>query len=118
MNSLSWFLYAADVAGTLKILLFIAVGIAAIGTFVLAAMVADGMNGQWVLGFMYKAAAMVAILLIVCIVVPSQKTLYAIAASEFGEKIVRSETVQGLSSDAEKALRQWIKRQIDPEKAN
>ena len=46
------------------------------------------------------------------IVTPEKKTLYAIAASEYGEQIIKSE----IGNDATKALQQWIKRQIEPEK--
>jgi hypothetical protein len=42
--------------------------------------------------------------------------MYAIAASQVGESIVKSEQTQEMASDATKALQQWIKKQIDPEK--
>ena len=47
---------------------------------------------------------------------PSRETMYAIAASEVGERVVQSEAVRGLASDATTALQHWIKRQIEPQK--
>ena len=47
----------------------------------------------------------------VAIFIPSKSTMYAIAASQVGEQIVRSE----VAADATKALHSWIKKQIEPE---
>ncbi len=46
---------------------------------------------------------------------PSANTVYAIAASEAGERVVASESVRGLTGDATKALQAWLKKQIEPE---
>jgi hypothetical protein len=56
------------------------------------------------------------VVLILAIIVPSKNTVYAIAASEMGERVFKSEQVQGVASDATKALQIWIRKQIDTEK--
>lgn len=45
---------------------------------------------------------------------PPKETFYAIAASEVGEQVIKSESVRGIADDGTKALQQWIKRQIEP----
>ena len=43
---------------------------------------------------------------------PDRNTMYAIAASQVGEKIATSEIAKGVADDAPKALQLWIKKQI------
>jgi hypothetical protein len=52
---------------------------------------------------------------IIACFMPSKGTMYAIAASQVGEQVVQSETVRGIASDAQKALQQWIKKQLEPD---
>lgn len=121
MNSISWFLYIADVVGNLRGLL-VGVAIACIAFCVLCLIgqgIAEGelsencpnMWKRW-----WQCAPTAVIFLLIAIFIPSQNTLYAIAASEVGERVVKNEKVQDIASDATKALHQWIKRQIEPEK--
>ena len=49
-------------------------------------------------------------LVVVSLAVPSKDTVYAIAASEVGEEIVKSET----AGKAVKALNAWLDKQIAP----
>jgi len=46
---------------------------------------------------------------------PSQQTMYAIAAAQVGEQVIKSDAVQGIANDSLKALQQWIKKQLEPE---
>lgn len=136
MNMISWFLYLADVLSSVRIL-FGTVGVAAIiaGVFGwIAWTVASGSHAEyaksrgeddryaaewagWVVtwdplrGFLKLGCALV----FVACILPTQPTMYAIAASQVGEQLVRNESVQGVAGDAAKALQQWIKRQIEPE---
>ncbi len=127
MNSLSWFLYLADVIGNFRgiahpfaffggVAFFIAVGVrvvvgglAAAGEDEAKAFVPLAQTALKYVTIVFTSACLV------LVVAPSTNTLYAIAASEMGEKIVKSESVQGITDDATKALQQWIKRQIEPE---
>lgn len=126
MNSLSWFLYWIGVLDSLQ-------GIAAVSVFLLigsvvllwiaVAMRLDDTNGEekkqavrvnrnaWTVRLVSSAA----IVALISVFVPSKNTMYAIAASEAGERVAKSEAVQGIASDAQKALQIWIKRQIEPD---
>lgn len=46
---------------------------------------------------------------------PSANTMYAIASSQVGEQIIKSDAVQGVTSNATKALNAWIDRQLNPQ---
>jgi hypothetical protein len=133
MNSVSWFLYAADVSGSMKNALIpvcaIAAGVAAITTGLGIFMhcgnyswVTDADRAWWeqrrgeCAGYARKLWPAAAIMLLVIIAIPSQNTMYAIAASEVGERVVKSEAAQGIASDATKALQNWLKKQIEPDK--
>ena len=128
MNSVSWFLYLSDVAGSLKtVTTTLLIALPIVGAFVLifspliVMFLEDG--PEWVadkiksiLPPLLKTAGVVWIF--VCgfsVFIPSKNTMYAIAASEVGEKVIKTEAVQGIASDAQKALHQWLKRQIEPE---
>lgn len=132
MNSLSWFLYTISVVENARICL-LALGVMWI--LLLVARILDTTSHNILAtashndGYdvkrkdaerrpypSYWNVAPIVLVAILLTALPSQNTLYAIAASEAGEKIVKSEAVQGIASDAQKALHQWIKRQIEPEK--
>jgi hypothetical protein len=120
MNSLSWFIYIAQVADSIGMLL-IAIGTLIIGCVLLsfavprinAAMedcddyVGKPLKTNWL--------AVAAVLLLIGNLIPKKGTMYAIAASQLGERIASSETAKGITDDATKALQQWIKKQIEPE---
>lgn len=140
MNSLSWLLYLADAANSVSSLFsFLGAVFTVLGVLSLAfATVAAGMRAD-ALGKLYleeaQRAALVCsweawislwkgprkflwwgvILLLVACILPSKQTIYAIAASQVGEKILKSDTVQGVSNEAVKALQIWIKKQIEPQ---
>lgn len=133
MNSLSWFLYLIDVISSAKGLaiagvIFCIAGICAV--WAICAMGLDSLSyseRQKDEGRATEIRATrktltkrlligAAISAVVWGVLPYQSTMYAIAASQVGEQIAKSETVRGLADDATKALQQWIKRQIEPEK--
>lgn len=66
------------------------------------------------LGWMVRASVWGGVsaiaLVVVSVAVPSKDTVYAIAASEVGEEVVKSET----ASKAIKALNAWLDKQITP----
>lgn len=122
MNSLSLFIYAAQVTGAMRE--FFIIG-GAIGLIALCA--SQGVprfyntveelsvhdSRYWTPPtFRTKYVAMIAAAFVIGNLIPSRDTMYAIAASQMGEQIVKSE----VASDATKALHQWIKKQIEPEK--
>ncbi len=122
MNSLSWLIYFAGVSGNLQAVLMVIAVILA-GFTGLRCLVTAIHNDDypkdtpWTYPRLGPALTVAAGFAILAAIVPSQGTVYAIAASEVGEKVVTSERVQGMTDDAARALHQWIKRQIEPEKA-
>lgn len=114
MNSVSWFVYSADVVGNFQVLLFIGSIIALIGSGIclLAWSIEDFESGpKFAKRIIFGAVPA----LIVACLIPGTSTMYAIAASQIGERIATSEQVQGIANDATKALQIWIKKQIEPE---
>lgn len=136
MNSLSWLIYLADVISGLSVvsvILFFVFGLASIVLFIASCVTYLDANNEYSIGnedvrerrmglhHFWKEHFSTAIkievaVLILAIFVPSKNTVYAIAASEMGERVLKSEQVQGVASDATKALQIWIRKQIDTEK--
>jgi hypothetical protein len=128
MNSVSWFIYLGDVAGrTSEAVSSILLGTVVAACFAaifspLALMMMDDfkISKSDIKNRVVRALKPIAFgytaLFILYLFLPSQNALYAVAASEIGERVVQSEQVRGVADDATKALRQWIKRQIEPEK--
>jgi hypothetical protein len=131
MNSLSWLIYLASLSGSASgFFSFLAVlgAVFVVVGGVLSIMWTDGSYGgeRRMKGYedMRKRGQYLLPrgLLALCVfgsiatILPSQNTIYAIAASEIGERVITDETVKGLAADSTKALQAWIKKQIEPEK--
>lgn len=119
MNELSWLLYAASVCGDINF----TCGVATVVTGVTIAVCALWGLLARIMGFeddtktvlaplLFKTAKNVAWAFagvsLVGALVPSSNTLYAIAASEAGERVLQPET----ASKATAALNAWLDRQI------
>lgn len=127
MNSLSWFLYWIDVLGSLSAILSVGsvlLIVALIATWIICGLGIEDIhdnNARLAIrkerrAWTWRFAIMSASCAVIASFMPSKGTMYAIAASQVGEQVVKSEAVQGMASDAQKALQQWIKKQIEPEK--
>jgi hypothetical protein len=120
MNSVSWFIYIAQVSNSLGIMFCVlgGTGLVISGLYALiASAVASADKDEFVLKTPAVRYVVTSIaMLVVGNVMPERNTMYAIAASQVGEKLVASEAVRGVADDATKALHQWIKRQIEPDK--
>lgn len=106
MNGLSWMLYLAEVSSSMAGLL-VAGGIAMVIAAVGAAMWASDEGKprpSWVTAFLKIAPVM----LLLAVFLPSSQTVYAIAASEYGEELAKTET----AGKAVEALNAWLDRQI------
>lgn len=124
MNGLSWLIYLADMSGTAKaVSMMVIAGCAAVSIvgFILGLSARDNLSwshlrdkADWdalarermklwrhVLPYAIGAA-------IVLVVFPSTQTIYAIAASEMGEEVIKSPT----AGKAVKALDAWLDQQI------
>jgi hypothetical protein len=119
MNSVSWFIYIAQVAGSLgaMFMAFGIIGLIGIGIYFLVGSIVQsiesGDNWKPITVQMRYLVAVIGFIFIGNLM-PEKNTMYAIAASQVGEQIIKDETVKGVASDATLALRQWIARQIDP----
>lgn len=136
MNSLSWFLYLADAAGRLGIA-FLVFGLiaTAVGAFSMIAFMVSTSEKTWLLGRdgskdyveretakwdawlriwgpLRKGVVYGFLLISISCLIPEKNTLYAIAASEMGEKIVKNEGVKEFGGDVARALQNWIKQQL------
>ena len=118
MNSVSWFIYIAQVSNSMG-MMFIAlgsIGVAACGIHAFARTMCASMEDETFKPIFPQAryVALTILLLVIGNMMPAQNTMYAIAASQVGEKIINSEAVRGVADDASLALQQWIRRQIEP----
>lgn len=138
MNSLSWLIYAAEVLGRVSTsFFFIAFGATfATGVLIFAGMMSradaqDDASGRY--GESYKAAALervafwdkflgkwpkraaaVAVVFgAVAIVAPSNSTIYMIAASEMGEKVVTTPEAKEMLGDLREVIAKQIKKLKD-----
>lgn len=122
MNQLSWLLYAADVVGglgSLSAFLALVSALALVLTLCvrvgIAAHEADygrtaPENVMKLLSKTQKWAATVfGLAALVAVLTPEKETLYAIAASEVGERVVSSPT----ANKAVQALNHWLDEQIN-----
>lgn len=109
MNTLSWMIYAADVVGNVKgaaqfLMIFSGIAAVSLGFFkfmnVVAPITEEKFPGVKI------PVTVFAISMAVFVAAPSKDTVYAIAASEVGEVIVKSET----AGKAMKALNAWIEQ--------
>lgn len=124
MNSLSWMIYFASVAGsasTVTTLIAVGAGIGGVAATVAVAAKTDFDNigetdkrsplgSGWVAGRGFFKVAIIAAL--VASVLPGRDTVYAIAASEMGEQLINTPA----AGKAVKALDAWLDRQIAGDK--
>lgn len=122
MNSLSWMIYLAEVSGSVgstlgAIAVFCMIGgiVATIATAIktdLDNIERRSGEGQscigngWSAGKKFFFAAGVAML--AAVPIPSKDTIYAIAASEVGEEVVKS----NIGQKTAKAIEAWLDKQI------
>lgn len=115
MNSLSWLIYAAELSNSISAACAFVVFAAVAGLGFNALGCAMGYNADAWENFKIfwpKTIKYLLPLLIVSVVLPSKTTIYAIAASEMGEKVINTPT----AAKAMKALDAWLDRQIAEEK--
>ena len=121
MNSLSWFLYFADVIGNLQgLLTLFAVlgGVISVFTCLGWLMNLDIYGEQELTktlgGITKKLAPAVAIAALVAAAIPSKETVYMIAGSEAGEFVVNTPEAKEIMTD----IKEVIRYQLDQLKTN
>lgn len=138
MNSLSWLIYAAEVLGRVSISFFFIALVAAIATAVLvfiglmsrsdAQGEATGRYGEkyaaigverlafwdaFLSKWPKRSGAVAVVFGAVSIVAPSSSTIYMIAASEMGEKVVTTPEAKEMLGDLREVIAKQIKKLKD-----
>lgn len=125
MNNLSWFLYLADVFGSLQhvMSLFSFISFFACGGFTLFYFITKNEAGydhntknKSPMMATAKILRNIAITMIpiflfsitIAVLLPEKKTMYLIALSEFGERVATNENVVGIASEANDVLRAYL----------
>lgn len=124
MNDLSWLLYIGDVLSGLGGFLAFLAGVSLVIGFICIVYGAslkdnsyDFEGPKWQLGNKIQKKALAIglpaffVLGFVANLMPSKETVYAIAASEMGEKVMKTNTF----NKATEALNAWLERQIKPD---
>jgi hypothetical protein len=117
MNQLSWFIYLSDILGNFQIGLNV-VGWGFICALLLWSFVRiideDARDAPmrprwygWVIGVACASIAMA---------LPGKDTMRLMAASEFGERVINSERVQGIVDPGLKYVEKWLKDQLAEKK--
>ena len=111
MNSLSWMIYLADVLGSLRVFTgFIAAGLGIAGAICLACSLdCDDKEGVKFAGKLLSG--MVAMAFLSC-VIPGEKTMMRITASEMAERVITNPQVQNIVDPSITYLRLWLGKQI------
>lgn len=113
MNSVSWFIYLGDVTqglATFLVVILIVSGVAGFMYTIFLNATQPNEASRFLLPKWYFVTAWLACGLLACLI-PSKQTFYAIAASEVGERLISSTSGQEITSQATRALKNWIERQ-------
>jgi hypothetical protein len=105
MNSLSWLIYFADVVDNLRAFFAVGIFIAAIGSLVC---LMGSFIEEWDVRYAVRGSICAALIGLVISFVPRTNTIYAIAASEMGERALATPT----ADKAVRALNAWLDKQI------
>jgi hypothetical protein len=112
MNSLSWLLYFAGVVGGLSTLFaLLAFAGIVIGTFACA--IVAGHTEQTPPKKLLAIPIIGLVFAVLACLIPNEKTIMYIAASEYGEKVMNSKEVQDLKNPAMDLLKQWMKKESE-----
>lgn len=128
MNSLSWLLYAAEVAEGLKTTAAVVAGVGIVGIsvglfFALISRFDEyGDGGEFGAAYfkvLPKLGMAVGLILVCALIIPSRQTLMLIAASEVGETVLASKEAQQiggeagqLATDSLRLLRKYVSEQL------
>ena len=113
--SIIWMLYLINVAENIGVTLAIAwvLALILIITSVGRVITSDDEDANKVVKRILRCATIVlCIALPIDIFIPTKQTMYAMAATEIGERIADRPEVKGLTDDALKAVRVWINKQL------
>lgn len=126
MNSLSWFIYLADVlhnlGNTMATVAFAGIFISAMGTvlYIIVSLTAadkTDRDSEWAIKFLPTAKVMYRVWMAVWVVsvllhslLPSRNTMYMIAASEAGQMIIDNKGTQEIVGDLKDIITDKLKK--------
>lgn len=116
MNSLSWLIYLSGVVSGVKaVLVLAAIIMIAVCVFLLVAhMVDPGVRHSSITRKLIATVALCATAFaLVAAIVPSQRTVLMIAASEMGEQVMLNSGADQLMQPSVQLLHNWIRREIE-----
>lgn len=109
MNSVSWFLYAANTMENVGVTLVAGGLIGLVVVAILSGMYAAEHEGPPPWWRRYVAICLACIS--AAMFIPDKKTVWMIAASEMGERVAKTESATEISQEALSALRAWLRDQ-------
>lgn len=116
MNSLSWLIYLSGVVSGVKAVLVLAaiIMIAVCVVLLVAHMVDPGVRHSSITRKLIATVALCATAFaLVAAIVPSQRTVLMIAASEMGEQVMLNSGADQLMQPSVQLLHNWIRREIE-----
>jgi len=115
VNKLSLFIYLADVLRNICGIFVVSgiIGSSFCGVLLLASVLSDDDEDKTTAKSLLKKYTWIPVFsFLVASLIPSQSTMYAIAASEMGEQVLTSSTM----TKAQKAVDMWLDKQIENNK--
>lgn len=126
MNSLSWFIYLTQIVDNLgnaaggvlaAVGIFGGIGLVMFSVFTFEIGNPTDDNERYLIGLRKTLTkAFVAIMVVaglVAVFTPSRQTMLMIAGSEMGERLIKSESVNGIVNPGMDLIRKWIKQEAD-----
>ncbi len=119
MNSLSWLVYGMQVFTNLGVLLAIVGGFVCVWLLFwgFCALCNDDQKAPLSITHFVKRFKQLIWVPVVCftmlIFMPNERTMYLIAASEVGDRIVNSQKVQSIVDPGSEYLKTWLKKETE-----
>jgi hypothetical protein len=122
MNGLSWLLYIGGVAGSLgsffsflAVIFFFLGAVTLIMSLINPGKSSDELSAEtiaWAKKARYFFLGLLIVFGSLASIMPSKETVYAVAASEMGEKVIKDPHVMQTTGKAFKALDSWLDKQV------
>lgn len=118
MNSLSWLIYLADVVGAFSHISAAVIAFSAVALFVILLISIirsderDFNSGEFLKNYIKYPIYCLTIFSILTIIIPSQKTVLMIAASEMGEKVITSQKAADIIDPSIEYINKWLMNNI------
>jgi hypothetical protein len=112
MNNLSWLLYFADVCGNLGVVAVLSWIFSGLFTIFYGMAIDFDFEDNPLKNVIINTWKAIVIITVLCVFLPGKQTIYAIAVSETGEEVLKS----NISTKAQQAIEKWIDTQLEDKK--